>query len=138
MAAWRREFLVRFPALKAEALQAMSVGALMQRPLFFVLKDAIDKGSAEVIERVISYVLWLDEHQVNCATEIEEDLLGPITDSERLAVGLLGALSEDQYNRIEKYLVIGWQSPEQKAAKLQRMRRQFNEQHSLRKGRSAV
>ena len=100
----------------------------MQRPLFFALKGAVDQGDMKTIASVVSYVRWLDEHEPsNCTTEIEEDLLGPITDSERLARGLLGALTESEFSQIKKYCVLGWQSPDQRAIKLRRLERQFRE-----------
>jgi hypothetical protein len=128
LSAWRREFLNRFPALQTEAQAASYAGALMQRPLFFVLKDAIDRCDAGTIASVVSYVRWLDEHEPShCATELEEDLLGPITDSERLANGLLSALTASEFTQIKKYCVLGWQGPEERASKLRRLEKQFAE-----------
>lgn len=100
----------------------------MQRPLFQVLKNAIDQGDAATIANVVSYVRWLDEHHAtNCAVELEEDLLGPITDSDRLAKGFLSTLTETEFSQLRKYFVMGWQSPEQQASKLRRVESQFRE-----------
>ena len=100
----------------------------MQRPLFFLLKAAINEGDARAIANVVSYVRWLDEHEPSdWITELEEDLLGPSTDSERLARGLLGALTESDFHQIKKYCVIGWWSSDEKAKKLRRLEQQFRE-----------
>ena len=140
MSAWRREFLARFPEYQTEAQAATYAGALMQRPLFFVLKAAIDQGDLKTIASVVSYIRWLDEHEPsNCTTELEEDLLGPITDSERLAEGLLDHLTESEFRQIEKYCVLGWWSPEEKTSKLRRLQRQFEDRRCAPNGgRNAV
>ncbi|WP_139826098.1 hypothetical protein [Derxia lacustris] len=126
MSKWRREFINRFPEFRHAAQEANYAGALMQRPLFFVLRDAIDRGDTVAVDNVMSYVQWLKANpSVTCATEIEEDLLVPILASNRLRAGFLQQLTSEHFAQIKNHCVEAWRSDDERNAKLQALELEF-------------
>ncbi|QKE64831.1 hypothetical protein HNE05_16230 [Aquipseudomonas campi] len=113
MPGWRREFIKLFPQHQSAAQAETYSGALVQQPLFFILKEAIILGETDNIKRVISYVKWLDQNPAaSCTAEIEEDLFIPIAESRDLRTGLLKTLNKHDFESIKKYFIASWQSEE--------------------------
>ena len=116
MAAWRREFLARFPEYQTEAQAAYYAGSLMPKPLFFILRDALDAGDTEVARKVITYSVWLIERHL-CAAEPQEDLLGEITNSRRVN-DFLRCLTPAEFEVVKEYCLVSWWPQEQRNAKM--------------------
>jgi hypothetical protein len=128
VSAWRREFISLFPSLQSDAQAAANAGALMHRPLFFILKDALDQVDSGTVKKVIAYVLWLREHDTkDSLTSIEEDLLVPIVQSERLRTELFSHLSASHFEQIKPLCVLGWKGAEERAGELASLEREFRE-----------
>jgi hypothetical protein len=124
---WRREFIKLFPQHQSAAQAAAYSGALIQQPLFFILKEAINLGETCNIKKVISYVKWLDQNPAaSCNAEIEEDLFIPIAKSRDLRTGLLKSLNKQDFESIKKYFIESWQNEEYRTGRIKDLENEFN------------
>lgn len=128
MSAWRREFLLRFPENKRQVESAQGLSELMHDIAFVLLKNAVNAGDTAVVDRLISYCIWL---AVNSGPEfdavLEEDLFVRIAESTRLRRCLLQMLSPQQYKMIKHLFIENWQDVRERESFMQKLDREFAE-----------
>jgi len=90
----------------------------MPQPLFSLLKEAIDAGDHKTTRDVATYVLWLIRNdEARCRTALQDDLVGPITDSTRCG-GFIRALEPDERVEVAEYCIVDWWDEGRKQGKL--------------------